>query len=102
MTSQARVKGIVLGFTLIIFTVAPILPSGAMHWHYSKAVAADSAMPQVKLILKKLRSSMDSMKDFDDLEAVGMSKKDVDRMRRAMNQKIHQLTDEAIKSIQNI
>jgi len=39
------------------------------------------------------------MKDLDELEKAGMSKEDVDRMRRAMEQKIQQLTDEAIASI---
>jgi len=42
------------------------------------------------------------MKDFDELEKAGMSKSDVDRMRRAMTQKIKQLTDEAINSIQSL
>jgi len=52
--------------------------------------------------LKKLRGSMTSMKDFDELETAGMPKKDVDRMRRAMSHKIKQLTDEAISSIQSL
>ncbi|MDQ6976390.1 MAG: hypothetical protein Q9M22_07490, partial [Mariprofundaceae bacterium] len=56
-------------------------------------------MHQVQLILKKLRASMASMKDFDELETAGMSKKDVDRMRRAMSQKVKKLTSEAIDLI---
>ncbi len=56
-------------------------------------------MHQVQLVMKKLRASMSSMKDFDELEAAGMSKKDVDRMRRAMSQKIEKLTSEAIDLI---
>jgi len=38
--------------------------------------------------------------DLDDLERAGMDKRDVNRMRRAMNQKIKQLMDEAINSIE--
>jgi len=72
-----------------------------MHIAYPTAHAADQ-MGQIQLILKKLRSSMSSMKDFDELERAGMSKKDVDRMRRAMSQKIKQLTDDAVASIRNI
>jgi len=49
--------------------------------------------------LKKMRSSMSSLKDLDELEKVGMSKRDVDRMRRAMNQKIKQMTDQAVDLI---
>ena len=60
--------------------------------------AADN-MAQVRLILKKLRGSMASMKDFDDLEAAGMDKADVDKLRRAMKSKIKQMTTDAVDLI---
>jgi len=59
-------------------------------------------MAKIQLILQKLRTSMGSMKDFDELEKAGMPKKDVDRMRRAMTQKIQQLTDDAVASIRQL
>jgi len=64
-----------------------------------KAYAAESSMAQVQLILKKLRGSMASMKDFDALEKAGMDKKDVDRLRRAMKAKIQQMTSDAVELI---
>ena len=60
--------------------------------------AADN-MAQVRLILKKLRGSMASMKDFDELEAAGMDKADVDRLRKAMSGKIKQMTTDAVELI---
>ncbi|MDQ6955128.1 MAG: hypothetical protein Q9M20_06755 [Mariprofundaceae bacterium] len=99
MKTQAYVKGVVLGFVLIVLMISPVLSPSVMQWQYAKAVAAASSMSKIQLILKKMRGSMTSMKDFDELEAAGMAKKDVDRMRRAMTQKIQQLTDEAIESI---
>lgn len=63
---------------------------------HAEDAEAKPGMHQVQLIMKKLRASMSSMKDFDELEEAGMSKKDVDRMRRAMSQKIEKLTSEAI------
>jgi len=65
----------------------------------AKASAADSNMAQVQLILKKLRSSMANMKDFDELEAAGMDKQDVDRLRNAMKGKIKQMTSDAVDLI---
>ena len=64
-----------------------------------QASAADSNMAQVQLILKKLRSSTVNMKDFDELEEAGMDKKDVDRLRNAMKQKIKQMTNDAVDLI---
>jgi hypothetical protein len=60
--------------------------------------AADS-MVQVRLILKKLRGSMASMKDFDELEAAGMDKVDVDKLRNAMKGKVKQMTADAVELI---
>ncbi len=65
----------------------------------ARATAADSNMAQVQLILKKLRSSMANMKDFDELEKAGMDKADVDRLRKAMKAKIKQMTSEAVDLI---
>lgn len=93
-------KIIVLGLFLFIAISAPGAGLSTLNPHYAPAVAADDAMGKVQLILKKMRSSMASMKDFDDLERAGMSKKDVDRMRRAMEQKIKQMTEEAVGLIE--
>ncbi len=73
---------------------------------YQNLIAAESTketgMERVQLILKKLRSTMASMKDFDELEEAGMAKKQVDRMRKAMTQKVQQLTDDAVSSIRDL
>lgn len=61
--------------------------------------ASAAEMSSVSLILQKLRTAMSSTKDFDELERAGMSKDSVERMRRAMNIKIKQLTDEAVDLI---
>jgi len=88
---------------LLLFTViaSPSVEKGSlMSFQYATAEAADQGgMAKVQLILKKMRSSMSSLKDLDELEKVGMSKRDVDRMRRAMNQKIKQMTDQAVDLI---
>lgn len=92
-------KIIVLSTFLFMAVSAPTVGLTTMSPGYNAAVAAEDGMGKVQLILKKLRSSMASMKDFDELENAGMSKKDVDRMRRAMEQKIKQMTDEAVDLI---
>ncbi|MDX8386933.1 MAG: hypothetical protein R8M46_00160 [Ghiorsea sp.] len=61
--------------------------------------AEDNGMTQVRLVLKKLRGSLASMKDFDELEEIGMDKADVNRMRRAMKLKIKQMTSDAVDLI---
>jgi len=69
---------------------------------YQQVQAAESAsngMKRVTLIIRKLREAMGSMKDFDELEKAGLRKKDVDRMRRAMNAKIQQMMEDAIYAI---
>ncbi|MDX8392011.1 MAG: hypothetical protein R8K53_05510 [Mariprofundaceae bacterium] len=100
MKKQTYLKGAWLGFALLMtLAVAPTMSPISMQLQYPQAVAAEDSMAKIQLILKKLRSSMSSMKDFDELEKVGMPKSDVDRMRRAMTQKIKQLTNEAIASI---
>ena len=92
-----------LVFLLVIVVTAPNLSPVSLQVHTSQAYAAEeNGMAKIQLILKKLRASMTSMKDFDDLENAGMAKRDVDRLRRAMSQKIKQLTDEAIASIHDL
>lgn len=102
MKAHTCVKGAMLSFALVVLISAPMLSSGSVQWQYSLAVAEENSMVKIQLILKKLRGSMTSMKDFDELETAGMPKKDVDRMRRAMSHKIKQLTDEAISSIRTL
>ncbi len=61
--------------------------------------AEEGSMSQVRLVLKKLRGSMASMKDFDELESAGMDKADVNRMRSVMKRKIKQMTTDAVDLI---
>jgi hypothetical protein len=86
-------KGLVFTFCFLMFGVWGAYQSDVV---VAKASAADNNMAQVQLILKKLRSSMANMKDFDELEAAGMDKKDVDRLRNAMKGKIKQMTSDAV------
>jgi len=83
-----------------VIAAAPTAPNGnikALTFSYTELHAEEKdSIGQVQLIMKKLRASMSSMKDFDELESAGMSKDDVDRMRRAMTQKIEKLTQEAV------
>lgn len=65
----------------------------------SMAHAADDEMGRVKLLMQKLRESMQSLRDLDELEKAGMPKQDVDRMRRALQSKIQQMIDETVRSI---
>ena len=103
MKTRAYMKSLMLSLALLVLAAAPVLSPSSLQLQYPQAVAAQGdSMSKIQLILKKLRSSMTSMKDFDELEKSGMPKKDVDRMRRAMNQKIQQLTDEAVSSIQSL
>lgn len=60
---------------------------------------AGGNMRRIRLVLKKLQDAMASMKDLGALEKAGMPKKNVDRMRRAMQLKIDQMMEEAIKDI---
>jgi len=95
-------KVIVLSMFLFVAISAPSMGFSALSPQYAPAVAADDGMAKMQLVIKKLRSSMTSMKDFDELEKAGMSKKDVDRMRRAMQQKINQMTEEAVDLIRTL
>lgn len=62
----------------------------------------DHSMAKLRVVMNKLRDAMASMKDLDDLEAAGMPKKDVDRMRNAMQLKIQQMMDEAMTDIRSL
>lgn len=56
-------------------------------------------MEQISTITKKLIQMTEASRDLDMLEQEGLSKSDVDRMRRAMKQKVNQLTNENIELI---
>ncbi len=64
--------------------------------------AGSDKMAQITLIIKKLRESMASLKDLDALEKAGMPKKDVDRMRRALEQKNQEMINQAIAEIRSL
>jgi len=98
-----KMKGLLLSMMLSAILFAPGVSSTSMQAQYAQASAEESVMAdmaKIQLILKKLRGSMASLSDLDDLERAGMDKRDVNRMRRAMKQKIKQLIDEAIDSIE--
>jgi len=77
-----------------------MIPVGGGTLMVTQVQAAEVAdMAQIRLILKKLRGSMASLKDFDELEAAGMDKADVDRLRKAMKGKIKQMTTDAVELI---
>lgn len=87
-----------------IALISGMLLLGSFHASHVEALvpqafAAEGNMAQVQLILKKLRSSMGNMKDFDELEAAGMDKEDVNRLRNAMKGKIKQMTSDAVDLI---
>ena len=90
-------KKVLLLSGLMVLGLATSHPTLAL---ISQANAAgDVNMAQVQLILKKLRSSMANMKDFDELEEAGMDKTDVGRLRSAMKNKITQMTSDAVNLI---
>lgn len=89
-------KKFLLVCSVVIFSASMLGSSYAL---IPTASAADANMAQVQLILKKLRSSMANMKDFDELEDAGMDKVDVDRLRNAMKGKIKQMTSDAVDLI---
>lgn len=98
-------KGFIVMLAAAIFALtAPLAdaPTFSGGYHQAQAAEAVGGMKRLNLILKKLRDAMSSMKDFDELEKVGLSKKDVDRMRRAMNDKIQQMMEDAIYAIRSL
>lgn len=62
----------------------------------------DTNIKRLNLIIKKLRDAMSSMKDLDELEKAGLDKRDVDRMRKAMEEKINQMMNDAISTIRSL
>ena len=76
--------------------------SATMGYHHVAAAESVGGMKRLNLIIKKLRDAMGSMKDFDELEKAGLNKKDVDRMRQAMESKIRQMMEDAIYAIRSL
>jgi len=96
-------KIIVIGiFALMLGSAAPSFYANGMLYNSISAAESGSSMNQIHIILKKLQDAMTSMKDFDELESAGMPKKNVDRMRRAMDLKINQMMAEVITEIQKL
>jgi len=98
-------KKILLATTLaVLCAAAPLSSTSDTSFTYAQAEAADGVegMKRLNLILKKLRDAMGSMKDFDELEKAGLNKKDVDRMRHAMEDKIRQMMEDAIYAIRTL
>ena len=91
-------KGFILAIGLIV-SLSVVSFEGNNYLISTAHAAEDGGMAQVRLVLKKLRGSMASMKDFDELEDAGMDKKDVNRMRSAMTRKIKQMTGDAVDLI---
>ncbi len=89
---------IILTMAMMMALAAPVSNS-VVHAGYTQAAAADNGMARLTLVLKKLRDALGSMKDFDELEKAGLRKKDVDRMREAMQAKINQMMEDAIYAI---
>jgi len=84
---------------------APVTSTESVSFGYQQAHAATDSidgMKRLNLILKKLRDARGSMKDFDELEKAGLNKKDVDRMRSAMEDKIRQMMEDAIYAIRSL
>jgi len=97
-------KGILTIVMAGLLALAAPVPSPSTSPGFSQlyAAEAETGMKRLNLIIKKLRSAMASMKDFDALEKAGLSKKDVNRMRSAMQLKIQQLMEDAIYAIRSI
>jgi len=96
-------KIILIGiFALILGAAAPSFHADEMQYRSVLAAESGGGMNQIHIILKKLQDAMTSMKDFDELESAGMPKKNVDRMRRAMNLKINQMMADVISEIQKL
>ena len=95
------IRGLTVVLVLVIFGFGS-LERTQMVFGVPTAMSAEDNMVQVQLILKKLRSSLVSMKDFDELEEIGMDKADVNRMRKAMQQKIKQMTSDAVVLIKTL
>ncbi|MDX8393285.1 MAG: hypothetical protein R8K21_01705 [Mariprofundales bacterium] len=85
--------------TLVLSLVLMLIP--APQGYSSLHAAATNNMKKVRLVLTKLRTAMNNMKEYEQLEADEiMPQEDVDRMRHVMEIKIQQLRDQAIDLIQ--
>lgn len=95
---------IAISFAMSFALIAPLSSTSNPSISHQQAQAAEGVdgMKRLNLILKKLRDAMGSMKDFDDLEKAGLNKKDVDRMRHAMEDKIGQMMEDAIYAIRTL
>jgi hypothetical protein len=80
----------------------PVADAAGAETPAAPATASGDKMAQITLIIRKLRESMASLKDLDALEKAGMPKKDVDRMRQALEQKNQEMINEAIAEIQSL
>ena len=99
-----RTSVIIFGALLTFAVATTDIPRISGVLFVPQAVAAEQGntsggMTRVRLILRKLQDAMASMKDLDALQKSGMPKKDVDRMRRAMQLKINQMMEDAIADI---
>ncbi len=90
---------VMMAFVVAAATPVSMLPLSAGYQHVEAAENTGNGMKRVTLIIRKLRDAMASMNDFDELEKAGLAKKDVDRMRRAMDAKIKQMMEDAIYAI---
>ncbi len=71
------------------------------------ALAIDSGggnedMREMRLLMQKLRNLLASSKDIDDLEKMGLSRADANRMRRALKSKISAMTSDVIAAINRL
>ena len=88
----------IMAFAILLAVAAPIVPAQSN----AAPQAQSSEIHNLKLVLSKLRESMAAAKDLGQLEEAGLPKKDVDRLRRAMESKIKQLVDNAITTIKRL
>ncbi|MDX8376724.1 MAG: hypothetical protein R8L53_01730 [Mariprofundales bacterium] len=84
----------------LVLSLGLMLTPAPQGYSLSHAAAAEN-MKKVRLVLTKLRTAMNNLKEYDQLEDDEiMPQEDVDRMRRVMEIKIQQLTEQAIELIQ--
>lgn len=95
-----------IGFAslLLVLGLAPVasVDTGSRALAAEADAGSGDSMARLRIILQKLQDAMASMKDFDKLEKAGMPKKQVDRMRHAMQLKINQMMEEAIQDIHSL
>lgn len=94
-----------ISIAVVAFLLGIVAPLDHGSVSVRPATAADDGaggMGKIQIMLRKLQDAMVSMKDFDKLEKSGMPKKQVDRMRRAMQIKINQMMEETIQDIHKL